>query len=180
MRLCIGCENSCHLPTPRVGGAKWAILLGLTEQDHNGVTLTDNNVSSCELALWDIASWIVKDEKRCDELSRIFEEPGLTALERRAMCEKFAGEIFSNNVNDDELQRLLNCLGTHPSSRLSAVRSALVYVDKGYTAYSSTDTFGWFERYREAVLEQKAIHVGTTDMIFKQPAAFAVREEVMA
>lgn len=142
--------------------------------------MTNKNVSSCELALWDIASWIVKDEKRCDELSRIFEEPGLTALQRRAKCEKLAGEIYSDNVHDVELQQLLDGLGTHPGSRLSGVRSALVYIDKGYTAYSSTDTIGWFERYREEVLSRKTPYVGTTDLIFEKPAVIAVAEEVMA
>lgn len=142
--------------------------------------MTNDNVSSCELALWDIASWIAKDEKRRAEVARIFTTEGLTALEHRALREKLAGEIFSDNVHDGELQELLNRLGTHPSSRLSGVRSALVYVDKGYSAYSSTDEVGWFERYREVVLAQKKPHKGTTDMLFKQPTTPVVREEVMA
>ncbi len=142
--------------------------------------MTNNNVSSCELALWDIASWIVKDAKRRDDLSRIFETSGLTALERRAMCEKLAGEIFSDNVHDSELQQLLDCLGTHPSSRLSGVRSSLAYVGKGHSAFSSIDPFDWFDRYREAELARKQPHEGTTDMVFTRPADSVVHEEVMA
>lgn len=142
--------------------------------------MTENNVSSCELALWDIASWIVKDEERRDELSRIFDNPKLTGLERRALCEKFAAEIFSDNVSDGELQALLNCLGTHPSSRLSAMRSALVYVEKGYSAFSSIDPFDWFDRYREEELARKHALPGTTKMAFTPPATSVVSEEVMA
>jgi len=111
-------------------------------------------MTSCEAAIWEIAAWLMESADG-EKMTETINAAGLNRDQQEAMRDHYAHRIMEENLHDERLQAALSCLGTHPGSRVSGIRSAFDCLQRAYTKCSSIYPDNWFNQYREFMIERE-------------------------